>query len=62
MRIDVKTLFEGVVGIILVGLLLLLGALFGLSIAVLSRAISGETLLGLWGPALGASIGASATV
>jgi hypothetical protein len=36
--------------------------LFGLSIAVLSKGIAGETLLGLWGPALGATIGASATI
>jgi hypothetical protein len=35
MRFDLKALFDGVVGIILVSVLLLLGALFGLSFAVL---------------------------
>ncbi len=62
MRFDLKQLFDGLVGMLLVAALLLLGMLFGLSIAVLSRGIAGETLLGLWGPAVGATIGASATI
>lgn len=42
--------------------ILFFGALLGLSFAVLTRAVTGETLLGLWGPALGAGIAATATL
>lgn len=62
MQLDPKTIFDGTIGVLLVLLILMLGVLFGLSFSVLSNAVAGETLLSLWGPALGASIAATATL
>lgn len=61
-QLDSKVLFDGAIGTLLVLAILMLGVLFGLSISVLNNAIAGESLLSLWGPALGASIAATATL
>jgi hypothetical protein len=59
---DVKQLFEGATGVLLVIALLCLGAVFGLSAAILTRGITGETFPQLWGSVLGSGIGATATL
>lgn len=59
---DLKRPLEGAPGLLLLIALLCLGALFGVSFAMLTRAVSGETLPQLWGSALGAGIGATATL
>jgi hypothetical protein len=59
---DVKQLFEGATGVLLVIALLCLGAVFGLSGAILMRGVTGETLPQLWGSVLGSGIGATATL
>lgn len=60
--IDWNKPLAGASGLALFASLVLFGTMIGLSIAVLSQAVAGEHLLSLWGPALGASIGATATV
>ena len=60
--IDLKRPLEGAPGLLLLLALLCLGALFGVSFAILTRAVAGETLPQLWGSALGAGIGATATL
>jgi len=62
MKVSLSRPFEGIIGLLLLAAVLFLGCLFGISFAVITRAIAGETLLRLWGPALGAAIGASATL
>lgn len=59
---DLKRPLEGAAGLLLLIALLCLGALFGMSFAILTRGITGETLPQLWGSALGAGIGATATL
>jgi hypothetical protein len=52
----------GLISVPLCCAFLSLGALFGVSFVMLTRAIAGETLPQLWGSALGAGIAATATL
>lgn len=53
---------KGIIPTLLIVALLCLGTLFGLSVGIVTRAVAGETLPQLWGSALGAGIGATATL
>ena len=59
---NLKRPLDGAAGLLLLIALLCLGALFGVSFAMLTRAVAGETLPQRWGSALGAGIGATATL